>query len=178
MKYTKYNKGAIHWEWFDLPGHFYHYLVNNSLKAIASEERGIVLDIGSGDGRVDRILIDLGFSVIGIEPNEEGNKIAKEKVPEMTIINLPLEEAILPKVDYLYSLNTIEHISKPELYLKAMKNVKKFGIVITDNGLLHKGDKFHEREYSLKELKDFFSSFRTEEILLGTPDFIGLKIYA
>lgn len=178
-EFTRYEThGAFHWDWFENPRHWYPTLVNNSLKYLASEN-GTVLDIGSGDGRVDRTLIDLGFNVIGIEPDKMGNKIARERVPEMLILENTLEDVEFPFADYLYSLNTIEHTDTPKRYLEAMKKIKNFGIVITDNAEMGrtKGE-FHTKEYTLAELKKLFSNFRVEVLELGMKEFIGIKIYA
>ena len=178
MRYDRYEKeGGVHWDWFEDPTQqWYRVLVNNSLKYLV-EERGLVLDVGCGDGRVDKILIELGFGVVGIEPEIAGCNIARERVPEMTIINANVENTDIPSADFLYSLNTIEHVKKPEIYLDIMKKIRRFGMVITDNGELHRGGKYHEREYTVQELENLFSGLKTERLDLGMVDFIGLKIW-
>ena len=173
MRYNKYSE-SFHWKLYKIKGHWYKVVVDKSLEYL--KELGTILDIGSGDGLVDRLLIDKGFKVIGIEPEHDGNLIAQEKVPEMRIIESTLEEAELPEVDYLYSLNTIEHCQKPERFIEAMKKVRKFGIVITDNSELVPKDVYHEREFTLKILKDLFKDFKTEELVLNNYS-IGLKIW-
>ena len=176
MKYPKYdNCTPIHWQMFDSTDNGYALLVRESLRPFIGEA-GTVLDIGSGDARVDRILVDMGFSVIGIEPEPQGNVIACEKVPEMRIIESTIEKAELPEADYLYSLNTIEHCDKPERFVEAMCKIKRFGVVVTDNKR-DTIDPYHIREYTIDELKVLFKDFKTEELNLKNPAFIGLKIY-
>ncbi len=178
QRYDKYdNHIAYHWNLYDssLPQNQYAVLVRASLKPFMGKT-GMILDIGSGDGRVDRILVDLGFKVTGIEPEEEGNKIAREKVPEMGIIPFNLEDAVIPEVDYLYSLNTIEHCKYPQRFVDAMKKVKNFGVVVTDNKK-EAPDPYHTKEFTLLELVALFKDFKTEPIDLPTG-FIGLIIYA
>lgn len=183
MRYDKYdNYTPFHWNLFDNPNNGYASLVKNSLIPLKGKT-GTVLDIGSGDGRVDRILVDMGFTVVGIEPEEEGNKIAREKVPEMEIIESNIEDLINvindPEfgIDYLYSLNTIEHCNQPERFIDVMEHVKHFGIVITDNKR-ENPDPYHTKEFSIIELQQLFKDFKTEQLNLKTPYFIGLKIYA
>jgi len=179
VRYDVYDRlGAIHWKWMDDPMlmPWYRYLITRSLKWFAGES-GKVLEIGSGDGVMAYYLTSMGFEVVGIEPEQEGIKLCKEKVPTMTVLEGNIEDIELPEADYLYSLNTIEHVSKPERFVEAMKKIKNWGVVITDDVQLRKGGKYHTKEYSLDELKDLFKDFRTEVLDLGRLDFIGLKIH-
>jgi 2-polyprenyl-3-methyl-5-hydroxy-6-metoxy-1,4-benzoquinol methylase len=165
--------------WYSQPEHWYRKLVDRSLKFLEGES-GVILDVGSGDGLVDRLLIDKGFKVIGIELEKDGCAIAKERVPEMTILNTKSEKAEVPEVDYLFSLNVIEHVKKPEIFTKLMGKVRKFAIVITDNKIYNSKYKgtgtFNNKEFSMEELKFLFKEFRVEELDLGNEEFIGLKI--
>lgn len=179
-RYTKYDgKNPIHWGWYAQPEHWYRKLVDKSLNYLRGES-GTVLDVGSGDGLIDRLLIDMGFNVIGIEPEKDGCAVARERVPEMVILNTTIEKAEVPEVDFLYSLNTIEHVKKPQMFVKLMKKVKKFAIIITDNkiyNLKYKGTgAFNNVEFSMEELKDLFKDFIVYELNLGNEEFIGLKI--
>src|SRR5258708_3252257 len=91
-RYTKYDgKNPIHWGWYSQPDHWYRKLVDNSLKSLDGEA-GTLLDVGSGDGLIDRLLVDRGFKVTGIEPEKDGCAVAYEKVPEMTILNTTIEK--------------------------------------------------------------------------------------
>lgn len=178
MRYDRYEKeGDIHWRWFDDPLNGYRSLLLNSLKPILGKF-GVVLEIGSGDGKASQIMTACGLRVIGVEPELAGNKIANERVKMVTIQDT-LENFTCPYADFLFSLNTIEHVDKPELFRDIMKNIKEFGVIVTDNADVktEKG-KYHTKEFNMKELVDLFEGFRTEPIQLFTKQFIGLKVYA
>lgn len=183
-RYTKYdNYGDLHWRWyFSNKSNNYKTIVNKSLEIFEPVERGTVLDIRSGDGLVDYLLIKKGFSVTGVEPEKRGNLIAEEKVPDLDIVPLKLKDFLRENnrnFDYLYSLNTIEHIKDYDLFVELMSFVKNFAVIVTDNAEKSLGEEvYHAKEFTFKELQDLFSDFRTEPIDLGTDKYIGLKIYA
>ena len=187
--YGKYNKsGAIHWKWYSDETHNYHRLVDDSLIPLDNLNEGNVLDIGSGDGLVSSLLIKKGFNVIGVEPNPIGNEIALEKLDKEKFSLYPISvEDFVDKniykdieIDYLYSLNTIEHVDNAESFIDIMRNVKHFGIIITDDAdriTGRKNSSFHTKEFTIKELKDLFKEFNVEEIYLHHSSFIGIKIW-
>lgn len=182
-RYSKYDeKDALHWRWYKNSMYGYRSLVDHSLEPFKATDLGTVLDIGSGDGLVDSLLIDKGFSVTGVEPVERGVEIAEEKVPQLKVINMKATnfyEQNTQTYDYLYSLNTIEHVKNYEIFPKLMDSIKNFAVIVTDNADESPGDeKFHYKEFTIEELKELFSDFKVEEVPLGTKRFIGIKVYS
>jgi SAM-dependent methyltransferase len=179
VNYDKYKKrGDVHWKWYLGTNTTYRCLVDESIKYF---NEGTVLDIGCGDGLVSYLLALKGMRVIGIDSDETGLNIAKERLKYMKF------EPVLSKVEdfkgeaeYLYSLNTIEHLDNPNVIVDLMKK-SKFGVIITDNGELKKSHPYHQTEFIKESLKDLFHEFKTEFIEFSNEfvnkHFIGIKIY-
>lgn len=180
-RYNKYDGGVdIHWVWYAQNKNSYKDLVDAALKPFQGL-KGSVVDIGCGDGLIGSLLIKQGFEVIGVEPEPAGIALCNSKVPKMQTIMRTIENyiEIMRPVDFLFSFNTIEHVEKPEAYLEAMKQVRQFAVIITDDRNFHtKIDPLHYREYTYEQLADFFKGFRTERVETNNPEFIGIKVYA
>ena len=54
-------------------------LVSGSLMWLRAEERGKLLDIGCGNGYFLAQMRDLGWDVVGVEPDPNAVKVAKEE---------------------------------------------------------------------------------------------------
>lgn len=185
MEYNKYDKkGDIHWQWYlNNTNTGYKSLVNDSLKYFT--EKGTVLDIGCGDGLPAYILAVRKFDVMGIDPNASGLTIARERLKHLnfTGYQTTIEDFVKDynwSFDYMYSLNTIEHVNDPTAFVKIMSKINKFAVVVTDNkdeGMKHPT---HTKEYNRSELKELFKDFEIEDIKFTdkwTNDhFIGIKI--
>ena len=190
-KYDKYEKnGDIHWQWyFDERGN-YRDLVEDSLKELRSAERGLVLDIGAGDGLVEKLLLDEGFGVVAVEPDETGVEIMKEKLSDYNDDRYAIFQGTLSQFyanvieqdrrlafEFMYSLNTIEHVENYEIYNDIMERIVEFGIVVTDNkDECGERSDYHLQEFSLHELKEVFTDYETEEIEIDNKCFIGIKV--
>ena len=187
IKYTKYEKlGAIHWKWYSKGNKNigYKVLVDDSLKYFSG--KGTVIDIGCGDGLPSYLLAKKGFTVIGVEPEISGLKIAREKLKNLdfTGYETTIEKFVKENnqtFDYLYSLNTIEHVDDHNAFIEMMKRIKNFGIIITDNkDSKRRKHSSHVREYTKSSLKDLFKDFKIEDIKFNNDwvnkYFIGIKI--
>ena len=186
MEYNKYKKkGAIHWSWYSSNHRNigYKVLVNESIKYLSGG--GTVMDIGCGDGLPSYLLAKKGFKVTGIEPEMSGLDIARDKLNGLDFIGYQatIEDFVKNNdqtFDYLYSLNTIEHIDDENAFVEMMKRIKYFGIVVTDNAS-GKKHPTHTKEYNIDSLKELFKDFKTEQIYFSdewtNKNFIGLKIY-
>jgi len=187
MEYDKYKKsGGLHWDWYSKgEKHNYYKLVNESL--IPFEKlKGSIIDFGCGDGLVDYILTKKDFNVTGVDSSIEGMNVAREEFLKRggNLFEYHLEDIdsykMNKKYDYLYSLNTIEHLKNPEVMVKYMKNIRKFGVVITDDDDVVASDnsKSHIIQFNRESFKELFKDFKLEEIELSNKCFFGYKIYA
>jgi hypothetical protein len=185
--YTKY-KGAtpIHWTWY-INGNNWQYkeLVDASLLPFKGL-KGKILDIGSGDALIPSLFMKQGFEVVGIEPEQDGIAAGKKMVPDFkNVLNTTIEEYVkgeMIPVDYIYSLNTIEHVKDPTAFVKVMDSVKEFALIVTDNAISKDGSRrrtkeLHEHEFSYEELAELFSDFKTEKVEVDNGSFIAIKVY-
>lgn len=186
--YTKYKGDTpIHWTWYINGTNWpYKNLVDESVAPFKGLS-GLVLDVGYGDGLVASVLMKMGLKVLGIEPELTGIKASLKMMPEFkNVRHTTIEEYVkvaMTPVDYLYSLNTIEHVEDPKAFVKVMESVKEFAIIITDNainkdGVRRKVKELHSREFSYEELQDLFKDFDTEMLETKNGSFIGIKVYA
>lgn len=180
MRYTKYDtQGACHWNEYARKRN-YKDIVDSSLLPFKGVKKGTLIDIGCGDGVSSCFLAKMGFEVTGVEIEPLGIKYAKEMCKEK--VNWICEDAehistLDAEFDYLYSMNTIEHLKKPEIMVDLMKKVKKFGIIVTDDSeVSKKGNDFHEKEFNREEFKELFKDFKLEEIPMKWYKFFGYKI--
>ncbi|HEC66369.1 hypothetical protein LCGC14_2829340 [marine sediment metagenome] len=185
--YPKYRKkGDIHWKWYLGGNVWYTCLVNESVAQFRGL-RGTLLDVGCGDGLSSYILSCRGFRVMGIDSEPKGIEIATERMKylkfkgQVTTAEDYVKEC--GEFDYLYSLNTIEHLEDPTVFVGLMKKVKEFGIIVTDNGAVRKGKHpYHTMEFTKETLAELFKDFKTEPFEFsdaGTnKHFIGIKVWS
>ncbi|HEC65029.1 MAG TPA: class I SAM-dependent methyltransferase [bacterium] len=182
--YDKYKKKPErHWKLYEMRGGYYS-LVQDSITQF--KETGSVIDVGCGDGVSSYILVSKGFNVLGIDNAVEGMETAVRKT-----VGLPFTGKVMrvedyvndydDEFDYLYSLNTIEHLEDPTALIKLMRNIKRFGIIVTDNKKFRGGSKYHNIMFSRESLRELFKDFKTEEFHFSHDEaeklFIGLKVY-
>lgn len=88
-----------------------------------------ILDLGCGDGRLSKELVDLGHEVWGVDVNEAGLAQARifglQTVQADIEAKIPLEDA---QFDLILFLDTLEHLNNPEAVLKEIHRLLK------DNG--------------------------------------------
>lgn len=181
--YDKYEKkGDLHWQWYNESGHEYKKLVDESVAPFLTlPEVGTLVDIGCGDGLPMSLLVDHGFECHGVDSSELGIKIALyqhnvngeyfiEQAEKFAERNL--------EYDYLYSLNTIEHLDRPECMREIMKRVHKFGIIVTDN-LDNRGDSsvYHHIEFTPESFIELFKGFGIERIPLTNEKYMAFKVW-
>jgi len=183
--YDKYKKKPdIHWRNYKHGG-MYRSLVDDGLEFF--EEPGTVIDIGCGDGVSSYILAKMGFFVFGVDNAKEGVETAYRKCE-----GLPFEAKVITieeyeknsnqTFDYLYSLNTIEHVEDPASYVRIMERVRRFGVIITDNKHTSKSRTYHHIMFDEDDLRELFKDYKVERFHFKHPDaerlFIGVKVYA
>lgn len=174
--YIKYKNGPIHWNWYE-QGSSYKRLVDSITSCLKSP--GTVLDLGAGDGLPAYILTQMGYTVTGVDNSDRGKELMTRKFQENGL--KPIEfyvqdiEDYWPKktFDYLFCLNTIEHLNRPEKVVELMKCVKE-GIIVTDDKHLNGGGHDHKREFDIQELQEMFGG---EEIYIDHDYFIGIYVY-
>ncbi len=97
------------------------YLGTAIVRLLAEFRPRSVLDIGAGNGTLCRLLIDAGYEVAGVEPDEQGFEIARSHCGEAMLLNMGVEdspEALLAhfpsRFDCVVSTEVVEHLYAPE----------------------------------------------------------------
>lgn len=57
------------------------------LAAVAKSAEGSVVEFGTGTGNLTAVLLERGHEVVGIEPNAAMRNVAKEKFPELILLD-------------------------------------------------------------------------------------------
>jgi 2-polyprenyl-3-methyl-5-hydroxy-6-metoxy-1,4-benzoquinol methylase len=97
-----------------------------------------VIDIGSGNGVLCKILHDRGYDVVGVEYDISGVQVARESFPEISFYNYKVEDdpAILLEDELsafycIISTEVIEHLFAPHLLVEyAAKVMGRNGTLI------------------------------------------------
>ena len=100
-------------------------------------DRGRLLDVGCGNGRFLAQMRKLGWEVVGVEPDPEAVRIAKERFG-LEVFQGTLEEAGFPdnSFDAITMNHVIEHVPDPIRLLAECRRVLKPGgklVVVTPN---------------------------------------------
>ena len=98
-------------------------------------EDGLIVDVGCDHGRLLQHLHDkyIGIGLTGIDISQTALDRAKQKVPVADFFLVDEKACDLPvnNVDVIVSLHTIEHLQKPEEYIKHWaKSLKEGGEII------------------------------------------------
>lgn len=164
--FNKYRlKGAYHYDWYENQS-WYKALIDRAVDFC----EGTTLDIGCGEGLlVNKINSTKRGNAFGIDNDPDAVKLASTSRIKLHDVNNP----ILNKFEYVACLNTIEHLERPERLLEVLDdNVSKGAIISTIDYQGGSLGEDHKREYSAKQLLDFFKAynpklFRIEDIWIG-----------
>ena len=107
------------------------------IMGLPAEKRGRLVDVGCGNGRFLARMRDLGWEVLGVEPDPEAARVARERFG-LTVIPSTLEEAKLPEasVDAVTMNHVIEHVPDPIGLLAECRRILRPGgtvVVVTPN---------------------------------------------
>ena len=140
-----------------------------------------LLDIGAGDGLISHLLIEKGIHCTAIDDNKIAVKLAKEKGVDVQLMSAYDMKFPKGSFDAILMADVIEHFEYPgEVIRKCYSFLQEGGyLYITtppkkDGGGLH--DKYHFREYSPTELREFISLFGFEPV--GSIEIKNVRMYA
>lgn len=118
-------------------------LVGLTIMNLPATEKGKLLDVGCGSGRFLAWMRDLGWEVMGVEPDPEAVEVAQKQFG-IDVYQGILEEAGFPaeSFDVITMRHVLEHLTNPITTLKECQRVLKRGgkiVVLTPNidSLLH-----------------------------------------
>lgn len=112
-------------------------IIGGSVRYLKSSDGKYLLDVGCGNGQFLVKMRELGWEVMGVEPDAEAVGIAREKFG-IEVFQGPLKEARLPdnSFDAITMNHVIEHVPDPIGLLRECRRVLKPGgrlVVITPN---------------------------------------------
>ena len=165
--FNKYIRlGAYHWVSYK-NDHVYKTHVDYIVENWNKRPRGILLDVGCGDGLISYFLAEKGFRVKGIDTENEGIRLAKRKCSSVALEVKDIFD-MNEEFDYLLSSEVIEHLSNPDEFLQKIKALfRKEALITTPKRDYYKQpDLYHFKEYSIFEfeslLEKYFKSFQIQ----------------
>jgi 2-polyprenyl-3-methyl-5-hydroxy-6-metoxy-1,4-benzoquinol methylase len=96
------------------------------LNQLVTLQKGRLLDVGCGNGRMLQIAHQLGWEVVGLEIDPEAVREAKSKGLEVHEGNLD-KISSLGKFDCVLCSHVIEHVYKPKILIKKLKESVRRG---------------------------------------------------
>lgn len=125
-------------------------MVGGSVLWLHFREKGRLLDIGCGNGQFLARMRDLGWEVMGIEPDPEAVRIAREHFG-LEVIQGTVEEVKLPEqsFDVITMNHVVEHLLEPVVVLTKLRRLLKPGgkfIIVTPNAA-SLGRRFFKRNW-------------------------------
>ena len=144
----------------------WHYnIIKNHVPAEKSKK---LLDIGCAKGAFMLFFSKKGFEVRGIEPDKNNARIVNRLFKKEVCINGLAEKVkILEKFDVIYLCHVFEHLIRPDLFLKKIKNnLNKGGIIFLEipncenKKILHNSLNYHPHIYSftLRSIRKLFEN--------------------
>lgn len=174
--FDKYEaKGAYHFDWYNDPNWvWYKECVDRCVEFC----KGPTIDVGCGDGLV---LSKLPEGSLGIDDSKHGLMLVDDTKYDVRYGDINTSR-LLSTWDYMVCLNVIEHLKSPKPIIDILRdNVSKGAIIITDKATDEPG-RYHEHEYTKKELLDTFKEFKPKYFEINSTEFgkpitfIGVEI--
>lgn len=179
MKYDKYEKyGAYHYKWYDDPNWAWYKECVDRIVRFCDRP---TIDVGGGDGLVAKKLIENGVDTIVLENDPHAIAILKNSGVWHQNVDLDSVRPYSHNMDYICSLNVIEHLKSPQSHIDLVRQAREGAIIITDKATEHKG-RYHEHEYTLPELMEVFKEFKPAPFKIESTEhgkpitFIGVEI--
>jgi len=116
---------------------FLRECIGMSVSWLDGAQRGRLLDVGSGNGEFLARMRDLGWDVVGVEPDSKAAQVSRETYG-LTVYSGSLEGANLSaqSFDAMTLIHVIEHLSDPVQTLKSARELLKTGgrlVILTPN---------------------------------------------
>ena len=87
------------------------------------DEKKSILEIGVGGGQTIFWFDQINYNVVGIEPDSRNVDLINKKLKNSKVINSFIEDINLKqKFDVIWMSHVLEHLVRPDLFLKKIKN--------------------------------------------------------
>ncbi|MBI2523101.1 class I SAM-dependent methyltransferase [Candidatus Woesearchaeota archaeon] len=154
----------------------WHYNVIKKCASPSKSEK--LLDIGCAKGDFMLFFSKMGFDVRGIEPDKNNTKIVNKLFKKEVCINGLVEKVkITEKFGVIYLCHVFEHLIRPDLFLKKIKNnLNRGGIIFLEvpncenKKILHNSLNYHPHIYSftLDSMRKLFERSGYNILKLGS----------
>lgn len=135
--------------------------------------KGVVLELGCGEGRGIELIEDQLAMYIGIDKNQMAITELKSQYPQFQFIKDMFPPVFLPdnSVETIISFQVIEHIKKDKEYLQEIYRLLKPGgiaLISTPNApMTLSRNPWHEREYSSNQLEELCENVFDDVFIQG-----------
>ena len=101
-----------------------------AIRSIEGPPRGLLVDIGCGNGWYLELMRDLGWAVQGLEPDPVGANLARRR--GLDVVERPIEDAVFPDdaFDVITMSHVIEHVIDPVRVLSIARRILRKGGVL------------------------------------------------
>jgi 2-polyprenyl-3-methyl-5-hydroxy-6-metoxy-1,4-benzoquinol methylase len=119
-----------------------NYLLEKIVQIIASEEKGKVLDLGCGDGKTGKKLLDLGYKVEAFDMDEKRFEFKQEIPFKSGSLGKPLPYGN-EEFDLVILMEVIEHIYNPDFVISQIYRILKAGgkLILSTPNILNIGSR-------------------------------------
>jgi 2-polyprenyl-3-methyl-5-hydroxy-6-metoxy-1,4-benzoquinol methylase len=130
---TEESKNKPYFDYADCAsGHHHAYLlpaVKKMLAASGAKDRRL-FDCGCGNGSFGQRLVEDGWNVTGVDPSEDGVRLAKDHFPDVRVEHGSTEEDLAAKFGtypVVISLEVVEHVYAPKEHIARIADLLEPG---------------------------------------------------
>lgn len=138
----------------------YNYLLNYVYNQVRIKDDATVLDIGFGTGILTTQLYNNGYSITGIDFSSNMIDIAKQKMPQATLINQDFSKGLPDGIknhrfDFIISTYAIHHLTDKE----KINFIKSLLPLLNKTGMILLGDVSFETRNKLEKCKAKYNEY-------------------
>lgn len=134
----------------------YNEILNETVKHISKFQGAKVVDLGSGTGNLANVASNIGYNVVGVEPNHKMREKAKDKYPFIkflsgTFLSLPITDNSADAIISSYAFHHLTDEEKDEAVKIIKSKLNKDGVVVIADTIY---DSIETKELLIKEARD------------------------